>query len=451
MKYVLTGHYGDQDSYSYQPEADEKVIPFALLDAKDRLTCGIHDSLKALAKLGVYPSERGLDLLVLAAHVQAADTRLSREKTSQDNWTREIGLVVPVDEPDLWIRAVPVIKRILNFLTGDLWTLYFRARPQGIVSLTKQTTPTHPFNRLSLFSGGLDSLIGAINLLEAGHIPLLVSHSGDGATGHAQDELFTALQEHYPEQALARLNLWMLFAKNLIPNAGTETSTRGRSFLFFAAGIFAGTGLGSQFTLQVPENGLIALNVPLDKLRLGALSTRTTHPFYISRWNELLGILGIPAKIANPFWDHTKGEMVARCANRPLLQSLVKQALSCASPTKGRWIKRAKAQCGYCLPCLIRRAALEAGLGKGQDPTDYLCQDLKERPLNTLKAEGQQIRSFQYAAARLQAHPELAKILIHKPGSLSDEPQNWPALADVYRRGLEEVSALLTGVQTLAQ
>ena len=54
---------------------------------------------------------------------------------------------------------------------------------------------------------------------------------------------------------------------------------------------FASTGLARPLILRVPKNGLIALNVPLDQLRLGALSTRTTHPFYIARWNELVGIL----------------------------------------------------------------------------------------------------------------------------------------------------------------
>jgi hypothetical protein len=90
--------------------------------------------------------------------------------------------------------------------------------------------------------------------------------------------------------------------------------------------------------LYAPENGLIALNVPLDTLRLGALSTRTTHPFYIARWNELLGVLGIAGGIENPYWNKTKGEMVAECRNPPLLKTIVPSTLSCASPTKGRWL-----------------------------------------------------------------------------------------------------------------
>src|SRR6266852_896439 len=56
---------------------------------------------------------------------------------------------------------------------------------------------------------------------------------------------------------------------------------------------FAGSGFEKRFVLYVPENGLIALNVPLDPLRLGSFSTRTTHPFYIARWNELLKMVGM--------------------------------------------------------------------------------------------------------------------------------------------------------------
>ena len=112
----------------------------------------------------------------------------------------------------------------------------------------------------------------------------------------------------------------MTFPNDLFKGVPAEMTTRGRSFLFFAAGMFASTGLDKAVSLRVPENGLIALNVPLDQLRLGALSTRTTHPFYIARWNELLRILGMATEIENPYWDRTKGEMVASCTNRNLLR-----------------------------------------------------------------------------------------------------------------------------------
>lgn len=236
----------------------------------------------------------------------------------------------------------------------------------------------------------------------------------------------------------------MNFAGWSVSGVQTDKKTRGRSFLFFAAGAFAGSGLGNQFVLYVPENGLIALNVPLDPLRLGSFSTHTTHPFYIARWNELLQLVGINGKIENPYWNKTKGEMVRDCANPNLLASLAPQSLSCASPTKGRWAGHAAGHCGFCLPCLIRRASL-----RGSDQTHYTLADLSAGELDTNIAEGQQVRSVQFAINRVKENPSLARFLIHKPGPLSDESAaKQAALADVYLRGLAELDALLAGVRT---
>ncbi|MDC7789935.1 hypothetical protein PQJ75_29305 [Rhodoplanes sp. TEM] len=297
---------------------------------------------------------------------------------------------------------------------------------------------------MSLFSGGLDSLIGAINNLNAGHTPLLVSHAGEGLVSKSQEQCFEALKATYKRSLFDRLRVWMAFDSGLVENVASEDTTRGRSFLFFSLGIAAGTALGRNFVLNVPENGLITLNVPLDPLRLGALSTRTTHPFYIARWNELIRELGIGATVENPYWNRTKGEMVAECSNQALLKELVPLSLSCSSPAKGRWTKKPLGHCGYCLPCLIRRAAL-----RGRDSTIYGVPDIEAATLNTRQAEGQQVRSFQIAIARLSKRPQLAKALIHKPGPLYDDPSRHDALADVYRRGLEEVGRLLTGVRAV--
>ena len=167
----------------------------------------------------------------------------------------------------------------------------------------------------------------------------------------------------------------------------------------------------------------------------------------MARWNDLLDAVGIQGRVENPYWDKTKGEMVANCANRALLSRLLPDALSCASPTKGRWQGRGIEHCGFCLPCLIRRAAILKGL-RGTDPTAYTIPNLAAHVLDTRQAEGKQVRSFQFAIERLHQRPELAALLIHKPGPLTDEsPAHKAALADVYRRGLDELAELLTGVQ----
>jgi hypothetical protein len=448
-RHLIIGRYGPGDRVACPAAADEQATPIDLIASQKQFAYGIGHALDDLRKLGVVPTEIGLDLLVLAALVYAADTRISRKTQSEDAWTREIRLVVPVSDPARWNATIIVLQRMLNFLTGDIWLVGFRARPPRFANAI--TAPKNlidpPFDEVSLFSGGLDSLIGAIDLLEAGRTPLFVSHSGEGAVSKAQSDCFDPLTTHYRGRQFARFRLWMNFPKKLVEGVASDDTTRGRSFLFFAAAAFAGSGLRRAFGLRASENGLIAVNVPLDVLRLGANSTRTTHPFYMARWNELLQMLGIPGRIHNPYWDKTKGEMVAACANPQLLRGLVPQSLSCASPTKGRWQGKkghGSEHCGYCLPCLIRRAAL-IGIN---DPTTYAVPNLRAKVWSSTRATGEQIRSFQFAIERLRKRPDLARLLIHKPGPLSDNPGDNDALADVYRRGMDEVGALLTGVRT---
>ena len=153
--------------------------------------------------------------------------------------------------------------------------------------------------------------------------------------------------------------------------------------------------------------------------------------------------------VENPYWKATKGEMIMNCANIPLLQQLIQYSLSCSSPTKGRWHGHSIEHCGYCLPCLVRRAALVKAFGVDGDPTNYTLSDLNSRTLDTDQSEGRQVRSLQFTIERLKSNPNLAKLLIHKPGPLSALPdENMAALADVFQRGMDEVATLLAQVRT---
>lgn len=415
------------------------------------LSHGIGTVLADITKLGLTPSEIAIDLYLLAALVYAADTQVSRHAHSEDDWTRELKLVVPVSDVAVWNEAVPTLRTLLNYLTGDFWDFEFRARPDGFETLTKNAATVEGINYtgVSLFSGGLDSLIGAIDELTEGKTPILVSHAGEGSASNAQNACFDVIRNHFNESGVQRIRGWLQFEKNDFPGLFGENSTRARSFLFFALGVLVGSGLAATWSLRVPENGLIALNVPLDETRLGSLSTRTTHPFYMARWQELLDGLGVAGRIENPYWDRTKGEMVAQCQDQGLLVSAVKDSLSCSSPTKGRWKGLGVQHCGYCLPCLIRRAALLAGMKSG-DPTTYTLASLDGAALSTRTSEGQQVRSFQLAIEKLDAKPHLARILVHKNGSLSDFPERLDDYADVYKRGMGEVKDLLAGVVTSA-
>lgn len=453
-RHVLAGRYGPDDQLAIPVNANEQLTNLQLVAGERTLDHGIGAALTSLKALGLHPTEMGTDLAVVAAHVHAADTRISRAEESQDSWTREIRLVIPVHDPQRWSAAAATLTKLLNFLTGDFWTLQFRPRPGSFATITPSNAASllaPPFTALSLFSGGLDSAIGAIDLLEAGQEPLLVSHWGESAVSDAQNKVFNELKRRYPGRPFDRVRVHMTFPDGLVKDVNSENSTRGRSFLFIALGALAGTGLGDSFTLRIPENGLIALNVPLDPLRLGSNSTRTTHPFYLARWNDLFTELGVAGRVKNPYWRQTKGEMAAACANQEALRALAPASLSCAHPSSARWQGvqgKSNEHCGHCLPCLIRRAALERAWGKSGDETLYTEADLHANVLDTEQAIGQQVRSFQYAIARLGACPEIANILVHKPGSLADvagEVEQW---IGVYRRGLAEVGNFIAGVQT---
>lgn len=190
---------------------------------------GIGRAFDDFRALGLRPSETGADLLVVAAHVHAADTRISRNSESQDGWTRELRLVIPVSDPSRWTAAAPILKRALDFLTGDRWEIGFRSRPKDsetIVPPMYASLIPPPFDGVSLFSGGLDSLIGAIDTLEAKEKPLLVSHAGEGLVSKSQEQCFDGLKAAYPKASFDRLRMWMAFDRGLVDNVDSEETTR---------------------------------------------------------------------------------------------------------------------------------------------------------------------------------------------------------------------------------
>src|SRR5205814_1132651 len=137
---------------------------------------------------------------LLSTMVFCADTRISRETDTQDGWTREIDLYVPVQNQALWIAQQSLLRRTLRFLTGDQWRVFFRPRPNGFNAIVSRHQREFPrFTCVSLFSGGLDSYIGAIDIIASGERPLLVSHYVDGLTHQHQEIAATYLKTNYPQ------------------------------------------------------------------------------------------------------------------------------------------------------------------------------------------------------------------------------------------------------------
>ena len=438
-KYILRGSYS-----VYSPESNKEngvidvIVP--LVTASGSMLYGIDKALSDLKQNKIFPTEIGIDVLCFAALVYLADTRISRSYHSQNSWTREIEIIVPVFDVQRWDDSRMIFSRMLNFLTGDLWTISFSKRE---LSLAEDEERQVVFDAVSLFSGGMDSLISTINHLEQKRKVALISHAGDGYTKNAQKALLSEFMKLYPINQPTYFNLWMVFDKSTILEGGIENTTRSRSFLFIAYGLFALSGMTDTTILQVPENGLIALNVPLDDLRLGSHSTRTTHPFYMHLWNEAIKQLGLPFSVSNPYWNKTKGEMARECLNKTALLQSIKESTSCSSPQKARWSGLPSQHCGYCVPCLIRRAAIHRAYGFANDPTTYSVQSMMEIIGAHASKKGEQLRSFQVSVKRIKDRPELRKILIHKNGRLEGAADYIDQLSNVYYRGLLEVGSFI--------
>ena len=448
-RFSLIGRLGPDDKASVKPvQTDAAVYEIDFLAGERRMGFGIGKALDHIASLGLGPSERAIDLVLLAALVNAGDTRVSRSINAQDGWTREIDLYAPVSTPKIWNDERQSIEALLRFLTGDRWRVFFRGRTDRTVALAiqPQRLATHDFTEVSLLSGGLDSLIGAIDSLASGKRPFFVSHYWDAETAKAQTYVLRALEKHFSTNDITRLRVRLGFDKHHLDTGETEATQRGRSFLFYALAALAASAFNRPMAVNIPENGLIALNVPLDPLRFGALSTRTAHPYVIAGMRRLTDAVGLSVSFSNPYRHMTKGEMVSACRDGAFLRKVVCNSMSCSSPAKARYKRLSPRHCGYCVPCLIRRASLRAGLGV-EDPTLYGVEDLRARTLATNRVEGEHVRSFQLMASRLKKTPGLAKILVHKPGPLIDSPDEIPDYADVFRRGVLEVDKLLHGVK----
>ena len=406
-----------------------------LLTSDGRCRYGLQRTINDLKRKNIFPTEAGYDAILLGLLVYIADMRISRMKQAQDSWSREIAITLPVYSME-WEKHKETFERMLKFLTGDLWTLEFSKRETVLEQEGKASDRTNTYRVASLFSGGMDSLIASINYMEQRQPTLLVSHAGESRVRHWQTDLLSVLDEKYGKIPHDNAYYWTNLDDIRLLDGEKDKNQRSRSFLFIAIAIFAMSGTNGCTQLLMPENGLIALNVPLDSSRIGSHSTRTTHPFYLKLWNEVVSdIFGF--SISNPFWNKTKGEMAAECLNKEALIIALGQSYSCSSVNNVSIHSGKSNHCGHCLPCIIRRAAMHKAFGDF-DPSVYMDTNVTEL-VNNREAKGEQIRSFQYAIERLKNNPEAKDALIHKPGPLEMDDAYLTELANTYYRGLIEV------------
>lgn len=313
--------------------------------------------------------QKTLDFLIICALVYAIDKIVAR-KGAADRWTRTIDVRMPVSLPNVWNSVAERFADAVSFLTGDSWTVAFDQAPKDFVmrrANRRKSAIGHPASPLvSLLSGGLDSCIGAIDLLTTNVSAqlLFTSHYDGNVSGPASDQEIVRrnLSRKFPRRVS---HLQVRSGVVAAPDANSagkfryETSFRSRSLIFLGLAVYAAERVGAGVPIHIPENGPIALNLPLNPSRRGSCSTRTAHPWFLHLIDGVLSGAGISHPILNPYALYTKGEMVAACTDIGLLRDVYRLTNSCGkSGRKMHWTNRRARACGACVPCLFRRASL---------------------------------------------------------------------------------------------
>lgn len=439
MRFHVICRVGADDEFTPDVARDERslVIPVQHTGNPTRVGEAV---LATLAETDLNPPDAAIDLLHAAFAAYSADLLVPR-RASRDRWTREFRLHLPVVQLRRWQRARATLAKLLAFLTGDQWTVDLRQR-ERLANQPRAETPRLPMVQpqvVCLFSGGLDSFTGAIDVLETGRRTALVGHYGHGGNvSLPQTASFTYLHNHYGDLAEH-------FSFRVVPPtlAGAmEPTTRGRSFLFLALGTAVAAACSTRTPLVVAENGLISLNIPMTPARSGSLSTRTTHPHFVMLYRKLLQTLLIDVDVQLPCRFMTKGEMLKKCSNPTLLRGGVARTVSCAHPGVGfRVGGDPKQHCGYCVPCLIRRAALHAA--QFSNVETYFIDALNAPPA-AASDRGEDLRAMQMALGRLRGAPAYRYAFeALKSGPLPGSPADVQNFVNVYRRGIDEVRAFL--------
>lgn len=419
MKYICK--INKEDEYD---EVDAKTV---ILEDDDMFTYTFWE--QSYKKIYSKYKNEAIDLLYVSLFVFYLDRVFGRED-SLDSWSRDIEVNFPVLELEKWNTNQKLLENMLNFLSGDKWNIAFRKREltqNEQEYLKKINNRDNNIEAISMLSGGLDSFIGAIDILEEHRNISFVSHYGGGkGTKEFQDYLRNILSQHYQ---LDDNDFFYFYAT---AKDGIEDTTRTRSFMFFSHAIAIASTLNRKITLIIPENGLISLNIPLTYSRLGTSSTRTTHPYYIKLFQELINNLGFQIEMINPYQFKTKGEMIKECKNIDLLKNNINMTMSCSHPDAGRMFRETEAKhCGYCLPCLVRRAAIKAGFK--YDTTEYRDKDFKKH-----KVAKENLNSYMLGLKKY--NPDNAIIKIQLSGKIEE---NINLYADLYNRGMNELRSVL--------
>ena len=377
--------------------------------------------------------DRTLDLLEIAAYAFAADRLLHRGQSNAveyHSWSRSIEFHVRVRDFDFWntdsVRQA--LSDVLLFMTGDASiTFHFQpghcTHPTSLFDSSEFSLKGLADSTVTLFSGGIDSLSGALDRLnETNSKVLLVTHQSGVANTHTQQALVRALQQEFP-----RRTRHYRFRCTLHRRRAVEETQRTRSFLYASIG-YAIASAWKNDHIFIYENGVTSINLSRREDLANARASRTTHPRTICLLERLFGLLRESEfRIRLPYLTLTKRDVVKRLSNNA--PNLLSSTVSCTRTfeTEGQ-----STHCGACFQCIDRRiATYAAGVNQvdhqGLYSRDIVNNPIEDRAARTIAVDylRQAKRFTEWNLAKFEHHylSEIAELIGCLPGQGTEEQQ----------------------------
>lgn len=320
-----------------------------------------------------------LDLLEIAAYVYCADQRVGRGsdrlKDFGSMWRRQLHFSIPVRRFKVWQNpdVVDALSSTLGFLSDDSYEFEFLEAK--LPSLPRDAyfhdliDASMEHDEIALFSGGIDSLAGAID-------DIILRQKTVTLVGHHSSTKVRSIQSKLVEELKRRgYGRHFSFIPVEVTNEGVparEHTQRTRSFLFAClAMVIAEMSRRDRFTFY--ENGVVSINLPISGDVTGGRATRTTHPKVIRGLEALFStLLERQFEIRTPLQWLTKTE-VTQIIQGADMADLLAMTSSCTRPRT--WTATRK-HCGRCSQCIDRRFAILAAGLEDFDPAENYAVDL---------------------------------------------------------------------------
>jgi hypothetical protein len=398
---------------------DDPNVDLEIVDMSRRLSSDVPDVI--------------VDLIEIASYVYCADQAVARGGEGVlafgAGWRRRFIFHIPVRRPDVWSspEILDTLKRTLSDLCEDEYEFSFERRHNAVpiqqyLTLAHASSEVREIEEVLLFSGGLDSLAGAVQegVVDKRRVAL-VSHRSNSKISSRQKELVRGLQAFCVHRAPLHVPVW-------VHKRGTtsrEYTQRSRSFLYASLALPVARVFGLS-RIRFYENGVVSLNLPISEQAVGARATRTTHPQVLNGFAKLFSLLVQEHfAVENPFVWLTRTEVVnligdAGCSH------LIQHSVSCMH-THEQTID--KPHCGRCSQCVGRRFATLASRYAEKDPADIYKVDLLEGERDMGK-DLTLVESFIRKATDMKDMPEVklledwgevARVLRQVPPLTSDE------------------------------